>query len=166
MRLDLLGPLRVDGDEVALRRRDLVVLLALAVRPGETLSADRLADALWRGDAPPSWPKVVQGCVLRLRRQFGTDAIETTPGGYRLALPHDGLDVRRFESFVERARAHTVNDEHDRAAVAFANALDLWRGVPFDALDTWSPAVAEATRLNETRQAAEEGLIESSRAPR
>ena len=39
----------------------------------------------------------------------GTDVIETTPGGYRLALPHDGLDVRRFESFVERARAHTVN---------------------------------------------------------
>ena len=39
-------------------KRDRVVLAALAVRPGDVLTSDRLADALWGEAVPPSWPKV------------------------------------------------------------------------------------------------------------
>jgi DNA-binding SARP family transcriptional activator len=64
----LLGPLAVDGDGKAFSPRDRVVLAALALRPGEMVSAERLADALWGEHPPVSWPKVVQGCVVRLRK--------------------------------------------------------------------------------------------------
>ena len=80
MAISLLGPLLVDGQE-ALPPRDRVVLAALAVHRGEVVPAERLADALW-GDSPPkSWPKVVQGCVMRLRRVLGESAVATTTGG-------------------------------------------------------------------------------------
>ena len=52
--IELLGPLRVDGDGGSLQRRDQVVLSALAVQAGEVLSADQLAEALW-GEAPPEF---------------------------------------------------------------------------------------------------------------
>ena len=53
MGIELLGPLRVDGDGVSLQRRDQVVLSALAVRSGEVMAADQLAEAVW-GDEPPA----------------------------------------------------------------------------------------------------------------
>ncbi len=86
MEIELLGPLRVDGNGTSLQRRDQVLLSALALRRGEVMTADQLAEALWGEQPPASWPKVVQGCVLRLRRALGQDAIETTSGGYRLTV--------------------------------------------------------------------------------
>ena len=68
MGISVLGPLAVDGVSVTLTRRDRIVLAALAMTPGEVLSSDRLADALWPGRPPTTWNKVVQGCVVRLRK--------------------------------------------------------------------------------------------------
>jgi DNA-binding SARP family transcriptional activator len=73
----VLGPLSVDDNGAALGPRDRVVLAALALHPGEAVSAERLADALWGETPPPSWPKVVQGCVVRLRKSLGARAIAT-----------------------------------------------------------------------------------------
>ena len=102
----VLGPLALsDGDggaSVPLGPRDRVVLSALAMRPQEVISAERLADALW-GDRPPaSWNKIVPGCVFRLRQALGPAAIETTPHGYRLTVAADLIDARRFERLVAR----------------------------------------------------------------
>src|SRR5689334_16911593 len=72
--VSVLGPLRVDADGGTLGRRDRVVLAALSLRPGEAVSAERLADALWPDGVPASWNKVVQGCVVRLRRALGASA--------------------------------------------------------------------------------------------
>ena len=58
MRIAFLGPLVIDGGTGKLGPRDRVVLAALAVRPGETRTADGLADALW-GDHPPASAKTV-----------------------------------------------------------------------------------------------------------
>ena len=79
--------MEVDADGAALGPRDRVVLTALAVHCGEAVSGDRLADALWGDEVPASWNKVVQGCVVRLRKVLGQNAIETVPTGYRLAIP-------------------------------------------------------------------------------
>ena len=81
MGIAILGPLTVDGLTGPLRHHDRVVLTLLALRPGEPVSADRLADALWGDEPPDTWSKVVQGCVVRLRKVLGTGAIETTPLG-------------------------------------------------------------------------------------
>jgi DNA-binding SARP family transcriptional activator len=48
----VLGPLAIDDDVGALGPRDRVVLASLALRPGDVVSAELLADALW-GERPP-----------------------------------------------------------------------------------------------------------------
>ena len=161
MTIELLGPLRVDGEGVSLQRRDHVVLLALSVRAGDVVPADRLAEALWGEAVPPSWPKVVQGCVLRLRRRFGQALIETAPAGYRLTVTEEALDTWRFEELIQRGHLLVAAGEYDRAAVGFGRALELWRGRPFDVLDSWSPGQIEATRLEELRRTAEESVLEA-----
>ena len=125
------------------------------------MSADQLAEALWGDQPPASWPKIVQGCVLRLRRTLGQDTIETTSGGYRLTSGGDEVDTARFEHFVERGRALVVAGESERAAIAFDSALALWRGPPFDVLDGWPPGQIEAARLDELRRTAEERLLDA-----
>src|SRR5262245_40068973 len=78
--IQLLGPARIDGFG-ALRRRDAVVLEVLCIEPGEPVSVEVIADALWGDEVPPSSSKVVQGAVMRLRKLLGAAAIETTPAG-------------------------------------------------------------------------------------
>jgi WD40 repeat protein/DNA-binding SARP family transcriptional activator len=163
----VLGPLSVEGDGAVLGPRDRVVLAALSVRPGEVVSAERLADALWAEGPPASWPKVVQGCVVRLRKSLGAPAIETTRQGYRLALPVDEVDARRFERLVDRARELLTLGEPERAAHVIGEALALWRGRALVELEGWEPGRIEAERLEELRRDAEElGLDAALRAGR
>ena len=162
--IKVLGRLQVDsvgGNGVALGPRDRIVLEALALARGEVVSNDRLADALWAGDTPATWPKVVQGCVMRLRRALGPGAVETASGGYRLAIAPDDLDSVVFERLLERGRALAATGEVERAAVAFARALSLWQGPPFADLERWPPGRTEAGRLDELRHTAEEDLLDA-----
>jgi len=158
----VLGPLTIEGDHRVLARRDRVVLAALAVRPGGVVSAEELADAIWPDTPPASWPKVVQGCVARLRKVLGAHAIVTVPRGYRLAVPMDEIDAQRFERAVSRARELLAADDPERSGVVLADALSLWRGRPWVELDSWEPARIEATRLTELRYAADELHVESA----
>ena len=125
------------------------------------MSADRLADALWREQPPNSSGKVLQGCVVRLRKALGADAIKTSPRGYQLAVPTDEIDAQRFERMVTRARELLAVDEVDRAAYLLGEALALWRGPAFAELDGWDPAAVESGRLDELRLEAEELRIEA-----
>ena len=131
----VLGPLQVNGGDAPLGPRDRTVLEALAVRSGDVLSAERLADALWVDGVPHTWAKVVQGCVVRLRKAIGAEAIETSPQGYRLNLPAEDIDARRFERLIRRSHELLVLGEHERAVFVSGEALALWRGPPFSALD-------------------------------
>jgi DNA-binding SARP family transcriptional activator/WD40 repeat protein len=155
MGITLLGPVAVDGNG-ALGPRDRVVLAVLALRPGEAVGADRLAEALWGDAPPPSWNKVVPGCVMRLRRALGTEAIETTPHGYRLTVPADEVDAHRFERLVGRGRELLAGGEPDRAGHVLAEALALWQGRALAELRGWEPGRAEAARLEGLRLDAEE----------
>ena len=159
MTIQLLGPAKIDGTAPALRRRDAVVLGALCVRPGEPVSVEALAEALWGDQLPKSSSKVVQGAVMRLRKVLGAEAIETTPGGYRFCLRDGELDTYEFERLVARARSFAAAREPHRAATTFQQALELWRGVPFSELADWDPARGEAARLLEVRRAAEEERV-------
>ncbi|WP_410791097.1 BTAD domain-containing putative transcriptional regulator [Kribbella sp. C-35] len=162
MGIAVLGPLTIEGEETVLGRRDRVVLAALAVHPGEVVSAEALADVLWDDQPPATWPKVVQGCVVRLRKLLGSHTIETTPLGYRLAVPLDDIDAQRFERAVGRANELLAADDPERAALVLADALRLWRGPPLAELDGWDPGRIEAARLTELRQTAEELYVDSA----
>jgi DNA-binding SARP family transcriptional activator/outer membrane protein assembly factor BamB len=161
MRVRLLGPLHVGSGSMRLGPRDRVVLSALAVHPGESLGAEALADALWQDRPPASWAKVVQGCISRLRTVLGADAIATEPGGYRLEPQRVELDRDDFERLVSAGREHLAVGSPERAASAFTQALDLWRGRPFDELEEWMPGRLEATRLHELRLAVQEDLLQA-----
>ncbi|TDW98572.1 BTAD domain-containing putative transcriptional regulator [Kribbella sp. VKM Ac-2566] len=162
MVIAVLGPLTIEGEWRNLARRDRVVLAALAVHPGEVVSAGVLADALWGERPPASAVKVIQGCVVRLRKLLGSHSIETSPDGYRLTIPHDQIDSQRFERAVGRAGALLAVGEAERAAVVLADVLTLWRGRPFEEIAEWDSARIELARLTELRQFAQELYIESA----
>ena len=156
----MLGPLQVDASDARLSPRDRVVLTALALQCGEVVSGERLADALWGERVPPSWSKVVQGCVVRLRKALGPGTISTEPNGYRLTIAAEELDVSRFEPRSERARELLVLGDPERALVAVEEGLVLWRGRPLVDTDDWEPACIEVHRLEELRMEAEELRID------
>jgi WD40 repeat protein/DNA-binding SARP family transcriptional activator/energy-coupling factor transporter ATP-binding protein EcfA2 len=160
--VSVLGPLILDGD-AALGPRDRVVLAALVAHRGRSLSPEQLAEALW-GDSPPtSWTKIVQGCVVRLRKRIGSAAIETTPGGYRLLAGID-VDAGRFEQLVGRGRELVAVGEPERAAHVFAEALSLWRGPSLLELGEWPPGRIESDRLEDLRLTVEEAYLDAALA--
>lgn len=157
----LLGPVRVAGQDGSLGPRDRVVLSVLALRPGEDISAERIADALWRGRPPETWPKVVQGCVARLRRSLGHRAITTTAHGYRLEPGEVRADNVEFERLVAAGRQALNAGNHEDAVRSLQDAASLWRGPPFAELEEWPPGRNEAARIVELRLVAEEDLVEA-----
>ena len=162
MDIGVLGPLTIGGEPSNLPRRARVVLAVLTVHAGDAVGAERISDALWSGQAPASATKIVQGCVVRLRRLLGATAIETTDQGYRLRVARDVVDATRFERAVGRARELLTVGEPDRAAYQLGEALALWRGPAYPELEEWDPGRAEGRRLEELRLDAEELSIEAA----
>lgn len=160
MRIRVLGPTGVDGSG-ELAGRDRRVLAALVVMAGRVCPPDRLAAALYGDDPPPTWRKVVQGSVVRLRRLLGPMAVETSAAGYRLVVGDDEIDARRFERLVRQAADLAGTGDDERSALMLRDALDLFRGDPLVDLDGWEPARAEAARLQELRLLAEERSVEA-----
>ena len=157
----VLGPLTVDGSG-ELGRRDRVVLASLATNPGNPVSADQLTDALWGERPPASAGKILQGCVVRIRKVLGREAVQTSAHGYALHLPTEDVDSLRFEEQVGRARELLTLGEADRAAYLLTDALALWHGEAFADLErSWEPAAAAATRLSELRLEAEELRVDA-----
>ena len=156
----VLGPLLVAGAP-SLSPRDRAVLAALAVRAGHPVRIEELIDVLWGEHPPASANKILQGCVVRLRKLLGPGAIETSVHSYVLALPPDQLDSHRFERLVGRARELLILGQADRAAYQLTEALSLWNGDAFADLDEWPPARREARRLDELRLEAEELRVDA-----
>jgi DNA-binding SARP family transcriptional activator/WD40 repeat protein len=128
----------------------------------ESLSAEQLSEVVW-GDTPPaSWRKNLQTCVVRLRKVLGPEAIETTGHDYRLTLPVDAVDARRFEALATRGHELLELGEADRAAYLLGQGLALWRGRPYPELEEWEPGSLDASRLSELRLDAQEWWLEAS----
>jgi len=131
MEVRLLGPFEVlvDGAPVAVPDRLRSLLAALALAPGQVVTVETLARAIWGEDLPGRVKGSLQTSVMRLRQAVGDDAIATCPGGYRL---HADIDVERFHQLVERAKA-AVDDIAERALLAGAVALrrgEALAGIP------------------------------------
>src|SRR3954452_19023710 len=99
MQFRILGPLEVHSEQgpVALGGvKPRAILALLVLHAGETVSAERLALALWGEEAPAGAVKTVQVHVSRLRKALGgSEIIETTPAGYRLRVRPGELDAER-----------------------------------------------------------------------
>ncbi|MET7638578.1 AfsR/SARP family transcriptional regulator [Streptomyces sp. NPDC005438] len=130
----ILGGIEVlrDGFSLALgpdQRRAVLGVLALEVnRP---VALQKIMQVLWEGNSPEAAKGSIQAHISRLRSTLfaagkGKEAIETVPGGYRLALETSRVDLFRFDELVARARR-----AGDREAKSlYGEALRLWRGRP------------------------------------
>ena len=163
MRFGVLGPLSVGeaGAPVPIGgRSDRVVLCALLAWSGETVSGDRLIDAVWGAAPPRSATKGLQNVVMRLRKVLGPGLIETRPDGYCLRVRHEAIDVWRFEELSRLGRGSVAVEEWDAARAALAEAVARWRGPALVDLADWSPGRSEAARLDELRRGIEEDLVD------
>ncbi|QZY29721.1 hypothetical protein K6T13_03235 [Nocardioides coralli] len=139
-----------------------MVLAALALRVGEAVSSEQLAEALWRDRLPATWPKALQTAIVQIRKTLGPGAVETVGHAYRLALPRGEVDAREFERLVARARELLTQGEPDRATYLLDQALAMWRGEALVELSDWEPGRQEADRLGELRRDAEELRVDAA----
>ncbi|MBL1101063.1 tetratricopeptide repeat protein [Streptomyces sp. 205] len=135
--------------------RQQCVLAALLVDANHVVAIDQLVDRVW-GDHPP---RRVQGTVYsylsRLRQALAPAAdrvvIDRRSGGYILQVEDGSVDLHRFRHLSAQARAA---DQNDQACALFSEALGLWRGTPFAAVDTpWFNSLRDV--LLQERMAAE-----------
>ncbi|MEV5771318.1 BTAD domain-containing putative transcriptional regulator [Streptomyces antimycoticus] len=147
---------RVDGTEVNLgHARQQCVLVALLVDANHVVAVDQLVDRVW-GERPPRRAQgTLYSYLSRLRQALAPAAEQVSivrrSGGYVLSVEETAVDLHLFRQLVGQARAA---DEDERASDLFAQALGLWRGRAFTALDTpWFTTLREA--LERERTAAE-----------
>ncbi|MEA2177708.1 MAG: hypothetical protein QOG77_1005, partial [Solirubrobacteraceae bacterium] len=163
----ILGPLEVrrDGEDVALGGpRQRAVLALLLLHANQVVSIERIADALYRGDAPATAVTQVHRQVSELRRLLDPELIETRAPGYRVRVGPDDLDLRRFERLVEGAVGAARDEDHERAASGLRAALGLWRGPALADLADAAFAEGSVARLEELRLTALEARIEADLA--
>src|SRR4051794_9864150 len=149
----LLGPVDVIDGAGNVRppaspiRRTLLALLAL--RPGEVVSGDWLLDHAWNADPPESGLRALRFHISRLRQELGVDGlIETTPGGYRLAITAEQVDA----SSVDKMAAAVRRDGDRHVAVdMMGEVLAQWRGTPFIDAAPCASLDEEAGRLEQLR---------------
>jgi predicted ATPase/DNA-binding SARP family transcriptional activator len=165
----LLGPvsLGAGGREITIRSpKQQVILAMLALSP--RVSADAMADALWRDAPPASVAATVHTLVSRLRRTIeeagGGIAIRSEGVGYVMDVDPSCVDVHRFEAHLAAGRSALAERSPEEAARWLRRALSLWRGPALEDVSDRDFARVAATRLEEARRRATEELAEAELA--
>ena len=125
MRISLFGRLHIEheGREIAVSgAMQVAVLFRLAVDAGRTVSVREIVEDVWGLDAPENEKAALQSVISRLRSQLPVGTIESSPGGYRLAVARGDVDALAFTDLVGR---------DPRAALA------LWTGEPWIPSDSF-----------------------------
>ena len=164
--LRLLGPLLAvaigsDADLGELSRQQRRLLAALALRAGQAVSAERIADSLWGATPPATARAAIQVYVSGVRRALGRAIVRTVVDGYELAKETVSLDVDRFAMLAAQGRDELTVGRPEVAARLLEQALAMWRGTPYEDLDDDLEAVGERERLGELRLAAHESLAQA-----
>jgi DNA-binding SARP family transcriptional activator len=152
VRVRVLGSLRLgDDDGAQLRSAQLRKLFAvLLVRRGNTVSADRLAQAVWDDRQPADPSAALQNLVWRLRQALhagceGAVRLLTRAPGYVLEVESELVDSVRFERQVRAA----ATEPPERAVDLLEDALSLWHGPAYAEFADDEVVRVEATRLEE-----------------
>ena len=166
MEFRILGPLEIVVDSERLELggpRQQIVVAALLLSANRVVTMDRLLDAIYGDDLPPTSRAQAQIAISSLRRLFaahGHDGVITTRDrGYVIRVERGQLDAQRFEELVAAARAARQEDNLDLAIARYRDALRLWRGPALDGLDS-QLVQAAVSRLDELRITANEDRLE------
>jgi DNA-binding SARP family transcriptional activator len=121
------------------------VLAALLVEPDQVVPTETLIGRVWDAAPPAGVRNVLYTYVARLRRILQSAgagagagaganvALRRQPGGYRLDLDRDYVDLHRFERLLGTRGAGQGQTDGERA-VLLAAAAGLWRGTPLAGL--------------------------------
>ncbi|EOD65143.1 BTAD domain-containing putative transcriptional regulator, partial [Amycolatopsis vancoresmycina] len=129
-RVGVLGPLLVEagGEQQHLGDTRWARLLGLlALQPNRPVGVDDIVDVLWGSRPPRSHLDLIGSSVRRLRALLHPQLrlTATGHGGYRLEGVPEQLDVLRFDTLVEEARAA---GDREHAFRALGEAMACWRG--------------------------------------
>ncbi|GAA2112123.1 BTAD domain-containing putative transcriptional regulator [Actinomadura alba] len=170
MRFGVLGAVEArcaTGEPIALGgRRSRSLLAMLLLDAGRTVDARRLIEGVYGERAPGDAAHALQSQVSRLRSALRAgglpgDLVLFEPGGYRLAIDPEDVDVHRFERLAGEGRRAFAGGDHATADRLLREALALWRGTALADVADASFAEAQTARLEELRLAATEDHIEA-----
>jgi DNA-binding SARP family transcriptional activator len=159
----ILGRLEVMRDGAALEltgRRTISALVLLLLEANRVVPADRLIDALWGEEPPPTAHTALRNIVSQLRKLLGNDAIETRPPGYVLKVDADAIDLGRVERRIDAAG----EAEPGERARLLREALAEWRGPAFQDIPYAAFLQGEARRIEELELFVEEEVIDAELA--
>jgi DNA-binding SARP family transcriptional activator len=153
----VLGPLELAAGS---RRLDLggarqeIVVAALLLGANRVVTMDRLLEAIYGEDLPPTCRAQAQISISSLRRLFASHSseaiISTFAHGYVIKVAEGQLDAERFEQLVAAARTARDSGQLDRAVASYRDALRLWRGPALDGIESQLIRTS-ASRLDELR---------------
>ncbi|MFC3452682.1 AfsR/SARP family transcriptional regulator [Amycolatopsis speibonae] len=143
----VLGDVRVrlDGKDLDIgHARQRSVLAVLLSEAGHKVTAAQLEDRVWGERAPRQARNALYSYLFRLRTALQDVAgfdIAHRNGGYVLQVDVETVDLHLFRRLLGQAREAA---EGRRALTLFDRALRLWRGAPFDELDSpWLAAMRD-----------------------
>lgn len=157
MKFRILGPLEVTAGAERLElggTRQQIVVATLLLGANRVVTMDRLLEAIYGEDLPPTSRSQAQISISSLRRLFATrsrDAIISTHShGYVIQVDSGTLDSEQFEELVADARTARDAKRLEQAVASYRDALRLWRGPALDGIESQLVRVA-ASRLDEQR---------------
>lgn len=165
IRYRILGPLELLDEEsrpVPIGGpRESVLLATLLLGANRVVSSDRLIEALWGEDPPPTASNALQVHISKLRKTLAAvgagGALLTKAPGYMLVTSIGELDAELFE----RLAAPTGTEGPDELSSRLGEALGLWRGAVLEGVDAALFGRSDVTRLEELRSTALERRIEA-----
>lgn len=157
MKFGILGPLEIAVGARQLElggTRQQVVVATLLLSANRVVTMDRLLEAIYGENLPPTCRSQAQISISSLRRMFaahgGDTVISTRAHGYVLRVDSGRLDSERFGKLVAAARAAREVNNLDLAVAGYRDALRLWRGPALEGMDSQLLRAA-ASRLDEQR---------------
>jgi DNA-binding SARP family transcriptional activator/tetratricopeptide (TPR) repeat protein len=166
VRFGILGPLEVVAGSYRLElggTRQQIVVATLLLSANRVVTMDRLLEAIYGENLPPTARSQAQISISSLRRMFASrssgEIISTREHGYVIHVDSGRLDSEQFQQLVATARGVLDAGKPDQAVASYRDALRLWRGPALDGIDSQLVRVA-ASRLDEQRIATNEDRIE------
>ena len=153
LEFQLLGTMMINGSpasDLLPGARGRQLLATLLQHANRFVAFGTIADNLWEGNPPRSAAANVRTHVGSVRRAIaaaGVSAeVQTRPGGYQILVQPDLLDTSRMQDLLVAARQLQESAEYEGALRSVDQALDLWRGVPFEDLPVCSAWLPQITR--------------------
>ena len=170
MRFRVLGAteLVANGDATPIpSERQRRLLTALAMRAPDPVPVDRLVDAVWGEHPPDNAASGLRTVATRLRHTL--DAVETGTGGrvvakrpgYALDVPAEWVDANRFADLASEGRRRLAEGDPATARSTLHEALELWKGAPYDEFADEEWVQADAARLRRLWAATVEADLEA-----